>query len=587
MERQVDMQESARGCGPATRIARVGWPVLVAAVAFGAYANALPNGFVYDDVPQVLQNPWIRDARSIPAIFTSGAWDYAGTSSNYYRPVMHLAYLAAHAIFGLWAPGFHLVNVLLHVVASVLVYLLAARILRPDGAGPVPGDRALAAAAGLLFAVHPIHTEAVAWVSAVPDLALTVFSLGSLLLYAALPSGRVPSLDPRYLASVGLFVLASLSKETALLLPAILATWDWAIRRERPASAARVKGYLPYLAVVAAYVLLRVAALRGVAPVSRHQDLTGAEVALNVLPLLARYAGMLLLPVGLTAFHGFRPVTSLLDPAALAATFAGLAVLAGGILLAVRGGRRAAFACALMVVPLLPVLYVRALGENPFAERYLYLPSAGFVLLLAIGATAVRDAWPRSGPALALGAAALLLACAVGTVRRNPVWATDLSLWQDAAAKSPDAPIPHYNLATYLQAEERLDEAAAEYRRAIALQPSPVAYASLGEVYRRLGRLDDAVHVLELALGSDPGYAPAHGNLGLAYLDLDRPGAALEHLEAAVALAPGDSALLNNLGRAYERAGMSERAARSYEAALRADPGNAVARRNLGALLGR
>ena len=177
-------------------------------------------------------------------------------------------------------------------------------------------------------------------------------------------------------------------------------------------------------------------------------------------------------------------------------------------------------------------------------------------------------------------------AYSLGTVERNPVWRSDLALWEDAAIKAPDSALAQYNLGTALQASGDRDRAIAAYLRAAALQPSPLPWNNLGVLYREAGATAASIEALQQALRYDPRYHPAHSNLALAYLDLGLVEPALAHLRLAVQLAPDHADYLNNLGRALESAGRTGEARQSYENALRIDPGNAAARRNLAALLG-
>ncbi len=576
--------EASRPTVVARGRARSTWIGLVVLSAVAVYLGTLGHGFVYDDAEQIVRNPWIRDPRSIVAIFTSGSWDYVGVRSNYYRPVMHLVYTAGYSLFGLWAPGYHLLNVAFHAGAAALVFLVAEHLLARGGRSP-RAVLALATAAGLLFATHPIHTEAVAWIGGVPDLCLTLFGLLSLYLYATCRDDRIPSATPRYVGSVVAFLLAALSKETALVLPGVLVAYDLAFRRDGVRAATRLKGYAPFAAVVLVYLGLRLNALGAFAPVHKHAELTPYELAVNVGPLLAGYLEALVLPLRPSAFHSFTPVTSLLGLRASVSMLVTLAAVALGVLLLVRR-RRALLAWALVFLPLLPVIYVPALGDNPFAERYLYLPSVGFVLALAMGAQGVIAAFPRWATGLLVAGAAAVGAYSLGTVERNPVWRSDLTLWEDAATKSPDSALVHYNLGAALQASGDRDRAIAAYLRAVELQPGPLPLNNLGVLYREAGATATAIEVLQRALRYDPRYHPAENNLALAYLDLGLVEPALAHLRAAVQLAPNQADYLNNLGRALEDAGKVGEARQSYEAALRVDPANATARRNLAALLG-
>src|SRR5208283_1396362 len=156
---------------PASRLDRAQALLIAALVACATlpYLNILFNGFVYDDDTQVVLNPYLRSLRYLVKIFTTDVWSFAGeTVSNYYRPIMTFGYLVCYQLFGLRAFGFHLVSLLLHVLTVGLVFVVTERLT---------GDRVWAFVAGALFALHPIHTESVAWIAAVTDLEVTFFYL--------------------------------------------------------------------------------------------------------------------------------------------------------------------------------------------------------------------------------------------------------------------------------------------------------------------------------------------------------------------------------------------------------------------------
>jgi tetratricopeptide (TPR) repeat protein len=472
-------------------------------------AGSLRNGFVYDDVPQVVRNPWIRDAGQLPTVFTTGAWDYAGTTSNYYRPMMHVVYMATYGLFGLDPRGFHAVNVVLHAAVCVVLFACTRGLFRLTGL-PARAAARLAAGAALLFAVHPIHTEVVYWIGGVPDLLVAVFLLAALHVYSSRPDEESLRGRLRLLAAVACFLLALLSKEVALVFPGILLAHDLAFRSWQQRGLRRqALAYLPFAVAFLVYFALRVNALGALAPVRRHAELGPFALLLNVFPLLGKYLYELLVPAGLTVFHAFDPVTSAGDARVLAGALAVLAFGALGLLLW-RAGGFGFLAWSVVLLPLIPVLYVPALGENPFAERYLYLPSAGFVWLLVIGAHRVTaGARSRWTPAVIAAGAVLFAVYSFGSVTRQAAWASDETLWTDAVQKSPDAAVAHYNLAVALQSGGRLQEAEQSYRSALRIQPSPVAWTSLGALYRQLGRTDDALIALQAALQLQPDYAPA------------------------------------------------------------------------------
>ena len=186
---KVKKSRQAPPPGPERATSRLDRPraLLIAALVACAtlpYLNILFNGFVYDDDTQVVQNSYVQSFRYLKEIFTTHVWSFRGlTVSNYYRPMMTFGYLVCYQLFGMQAYGFHLVSLLLHVLVVCLVFVLTERLT---------GDRVWAFVAGALFALHPIHTESVAWIAAVTDLELTFFYLLTFgfFLAVARPGGR-------------------------------------------------------------------------------------------------------------------------------------------------------------------------------------------------------------------------------------------------------------------------------------------------------------------------------------------------------------------------------------------------------------
>ncbi len=518
---------------------------IVLVVCLGAYSNSLLNGFVYDDRFQVVENPWIRDVASVPRMFLSSVWffRFGISGSNYYRPLMHLIYLIAYHTFGLRAWGFHLVNILFHVGNSLLVLRLAARCLgesreegglsrrpSPGGAGAglapgvggsgLPGLFSPPLMAALLFALHPIHTEAVTWVAGLPEISFTFFSLLSFHLYLE-SGGRWGGAYPLSLIS---FFLAALCKEPALMLPLVLIAHDHLLRQDRGRFRVPMTRYLPYGAVAALYLALRVHALGGLAPANRHAGLSAYQDLINIFPLLALYCGKLLLPIHLNAFPVYHPIDSVLGREGLLSILVGASLAAAG-LVAFRRDRAVLFSLLLVVLPLLPVLYLPAIPQY-LSERYLYLPSFGFVMLVTqLLAWAKRRIPGKATPWFLLGCALLPGLYFTGTFTRNPAWRDDYRLWTDTVRKSPDGAIPHNNLAVVLDKREELDEAVRHLRLAIAL---------------------------------DPAYADAHDNLGNVYMEKGLFGSAVREFEAAVRLDPANRSYREDLLAAEELARVSE-----------------------------
>lgn len=411
--------------------------LVVGLVAFVAYANTLANGFVFDDIPNILQNPWIKSTHFLREIFTHHVAGFdPGLATSYYRPAMHLFYLLTYQIVGLAPWGFHLVNVVLHAGASILALWVGSRAWRELAGGAPSADAAAHAGplvAALVFALHPVHTEAVAWLAGITDLSFALFSLLAFYLFA---TARRP-FDHRNLSAALAFLAATLCKEPAVMLPVVLLGYE--LLRRRTASPRRwndiLARLLPFVVAGALYMALRLSALGGFAPNLAHRELGAGATLANGVVLFASYCWTLIWPVGLNVLHTFVPLRSPLAPTLLLS----LAAVVGMIAASLWWRRRPMVLLGMLVVvvPLLPTLYIPALGEGVFAERYLYLPVFGFGLLVAQLVTAVARR-PGHAATLCIVAATLLLAAyGAATISRNRVWRDDLTLWTDTAAKSP------------------------------------------------------------------------------------------------------------------------------------------------------
>lgn len=546
---------ASAGFGPALSNG-AGWlaMLLLAAVAAAVYANTLGNGFVNDDEHLVLLNPWLESFRSVATIFGEDAWGFVPGPpiAEFYRPLMHLFYLVTYQLCGPRAWGFHLVNVLLHAANTILVYLLAIRWVgggveterTADRAAYLPG-RWLPFVAALLFGVHPVHTEAVAWIAALPELAFSLFGLSALYLHAA-PGAASPR---RLGAAAALFLLALLAKETAITLLAIAVVQDRIVRRETGVLGFDGRRLMPFLGATGLYLLLRARVLTGDSIAASHSwNLDPAQWLLNVLALFADYLRLLLLPVDLLYWRPFRPLTSFATAEGLIALLVGLG-FTGAVVLAWRRSKLAVLALAWIVAPLTPTFLLDRFPRTPFAERYLYLSVLGFALLVAMAWAAVARRRALRGVA-AVTLVAVTAAYATATVARNQVWADAYTLFMDSVRKAPDTPRPPLALASRLVVAGRYDEALALHRILTALEPDHAGHHSaMAGALSIAGRSDEALAHFRKAVALRPD-DPYHRNL--LGIELARRGEldeARRELEAAVRLAPQEPVYRNNLER--------------------------------------
>jgi tetratricopeptide (TPR) repeat protein len=543
-----------------------------------AYGNSLFNGFVYDDLMQVLQNPWVTNIRFLPQIFSHDVWGYHGgrNNSSFYRPLMNVILMLDHYVFD-WRPwGYHLVNILFHAANSLLVFLLASRLF------PVTNSLiSVPLLSSLFFAVHPIHTEAVAWVCGITDNSYAFFFLLAVLLYA---SAAGSTRNWRYILSLISFMLALLCKEPAVLLPGILLALDYALPGPREALSRRVNRYAPYLIILVLYLAIRSYALGELVPVKSQSGYDGAAYPMNVVLLFTQYVGKMLWPVNLSALHPFHPVSSLWEPRELLGIAVALAFVAAGAA-TFKKNRTMFFGLTLFVLPLLPALHLPVLGRSPLGERYLYLPSAGFLLVLAMLTVWLHD---HAGRYRVIVLSLVLITTTwytAQTVRRNTVWKDNITLLGDNVK---NAPADESMLEAYVGAlvpEARYDEIIEAYQRFVAVNPtSERAFFNLGVALHMKRRLSEAeaAYKKSLALeGSGPSAHVTYFRLGVAELEEGRLDDAIAHLQTSAQQAPLEAAYHSTLGAAYLRKKRYDDAIREFETTLQLTPGDAASRLNL------
>lgn len=547
---------------------------------FAVYFNTLSNGFVYDDEDQVLANPWIRDARYLPEIFTSNAWAYTGQAANYYRPVMHIAYMINFHLFGLNPTGFHFVNILLHSLNSILVYYVFLLLLNRHDPENAPAHPCSSFLGALLFATHPIHTEAVAWVSGIPELTFTFFGMLSLLIFIR-SRGKTasPSWADSIVSALMLFI-ATLCKETALVLPVLLLVYDRMFPEKRLRLPGSVQRYVPYIALALVYFGLRYHALQGMAPVKRHAELSGYQYLINVFPILLKYVEKLILPVGLNVFYAFHPLGSIWNAIGVGSVFFSM-VLLFLLFVSYKKSSMAFLGILVTLIPLLPALYIPGLGENPFAERYLYFSSIGFVLLMVLGVDLLRSSRPKITVPVVVACCMVSAAYSYGTIDRNRDWKDDYTLWEDTVRKSPDAPIPNYNFGLLLYHRGEIDKAIRYYQNALRLEPSARVYTDLGLAYVSKGFIDEGIRLYQKAIWLDPQYPLAYNNLGVALNEKGLVEESISPYLMAIRLSPKYADAYNNLGYSYLLLGRKAVAVECFRTALQLDPNHVSAQNNL------
>ena len=571
--------------------ARTGAVVTLLLVSVSIYLNGLSNGFVRDDVAQILGNPWIGELGHFPDFFLSSSYGFQDIGLNFYRPMMFLLFSVVYWLFGPGPFGFHLAAVLLHAATTITVFYVTALLHQKQANAAETGFAQTGSlkvpfCAALLFAAHPIHTEAVNYIAAVQDVTFSLFYLLSFYFYLKADN----RLGGPLAVSILFFLLACFSKEPGLTLPLLLVAYDYTFGRGLNTSSMR--RYAPYVIAGLVYLALRTFALGGFAPASGTEAELNLEYLVNVPFLFALYLGKLLVPINLNAFYDLSPLASSLAWRMIVASV-GAAGFAAALYL-LRRNRLAFLGLLWILIPLLPVFHIQALGNHIFAERYLYQPSVGFVIVFSVvvmggaqylASRTLRGAGGVGGAASVALAAVLVVAAlySIGVVKRNPVWKSNLTIWQDTAEKSPGSAMARYNLGNAFYRHNRTDDAIGEFTEAVRLSPG---YASarnnLGLAYLKKGLLPDAIEELSKAVRLSPVRPNYHANLGNAYLASGRTIEAIEEYDRALDIRPDSPHTLDALQSAYERLGPVDEAIAKLKAALELRPDDAESRLSLG-----
>lgn len=618
----------------------------LALVAIAVYWDAHDNEFVWDD-PIVFERqlPYFDSAKNIflppPSIPQFG--------THYYRPTIVLTYLLDEKLAAaFWDDEerltarqivYHTSCIVYHALATVLVFLLG--LVVHDAAGLRRDDPFrlwASAAAGLLFAVHPIHVESVAWMAGRSDVICGIFFLAAticLLLHAR--KGGVPLAVLAGVCALG----AMLSKETgvglALLAPLIVllvrgetaaadvdaqreAKLDRAERRRRDRAAHSVAAHhvsLRWLSLVtiagatALYFALRNAAIESMRSPAFGQVMEAAKTTLAqkieiLLEVVAFYAVKTIWPLPQSAFIPEGPSGPLWILIGIATGAGFLALLALGRSRGASGWARESLVGALFITALAPSLAIAVfkISETPIAERYLYIPSAGACLLAAFVFARLVSAWTTRAAAsertvaraalLPMAIAAVIaVPASLATMARVDVWATDLAFWEDTVAKAPDQGLPHLHLGIRLSQLERFDEALASYERALEtyddIEGRTKALNNSASLHVRLGNYEHAIDLCRRALEMDATYPTPYYNWALAALSLGeretttearraRLAEALEKLQAAVKLNPRYTKARYQLGRILAQLGRNDLAMEHLRVAAQIDPTSAEGR---------
>jgi Tfp pilus assembly protein PilF len=608
----------------------------VSLVTFAVFLPSLRNEFVnYDDGNYVYENPFIRslDMKLLKSAFT-------GFFVSNWHPLTWLSHAFDYAMWGLNPLGHHLTNNVFHAVNTFLVVLLVVRLIEVVTNHPCPsltkegnlaadtynsppilggvaegrGGKLIAAGiTGLLFGLHPIHVESVAWVSERKDLLCAFFYLAGLLAYLSYTDNITPS-SPSYLFSSAnppecgkrgwrsqgrycltllFFTLALMSKPMAVSLPFVLLILDWYLFR-------RIRSFktfwtvstekLPFLALTFISSFLTISGQEAGGAIASLDDLPLASRVIVAFGSLISYLVKIALPFNLVPFYPYPQSISLSSLEHSIPIVIVLVVTATCI--ALIGKQKLWMSVwSYYVITLIPVLGIVHVGAQSMADRYTYLPSLGPFLVIGL---MVAQAYEKVSDLnhwkvvsrmviLFIGVTAIV-SMSYMTITQIGIWKNSITLWTHVIEKeSGRVPIAYKNLGHAYAAQGLYNMAIEQYRNALNLRPDYVeAHNNLGNAYLSTGLVDMAIEQFQVALRLEPDYAPAHYNLANAYKSKGQLDMAIEQYQAALRLKPDYAPAHYNLGNAYKSKGQLDMAIGQYQAALSLKPDYAEAHFNLG-----
>ncbi|HIL09502.1 MAG TPA: hypothetical protein EYG11_12445 [Candidatus Latescibacteria bacterium] len=505
--------------------------LLIAIAVLGTYANSLDNGFQYDDRHSIVENHHLRSLDNVAHYFTHPEYFSRDADKAMYRPLLLVTFALNYA-WGQYEVGsYHLVNIALHLGCALLVWGLLRRLQQPP---------CMSLFGALFFAVHPIASEPVNYISSRSELLAAFGVLAGLVLYLRAEE-RASSVY--YAVSVLCFAVGLLSKSIALVLPVWIVLWQW----QRGQIAASWTRLWPYVLIAAGYVLIiRSFLVKAVLadPVRSWPEQIGTQVK-----ALVYYSMLFFAPFRLNVDHGFT--VSALDDVVV--YLGGLAI--GSLFLLLGGLSR--MGLLWILAALLPTLVVPL--NVLVNEHRLYLPLVGLVIALL----GMRSLQKMHG--LRWGGPVVLLLLALLTIERNQIWHDEISLWGDAADKNTSSVRPQIYLGNAARHLGQSRRAEYHYRRALQLEAEhPVVHANLGNVYQDLQQYDLAIETFSGLLADHPEMTDVHYSLGRAYQFAGQSEQAQAQYHVLPDSSPHRRLADNNLGTIHEGAGRIDSALYYY-----------------------
>ena len=530
--------------------------VLVVIIIGLVYSNSLFNSFIWDDFLVIVDNNFIKSWKNFPLVFTDSYLSpfvkkgccffvdaSSGSGETSYRPVVTLSYFLDYSLWKLNPFGYHLTSLILHMINALLVYFLANLLIK---------NRQAALLGALLFALHPVNSEAVNVIAFREDLLAFLFYLFSFLLYLKSNSGGQGRNLWLYLLSLASFFLALFSKETAVTLPLVIILYDCYFSGGGREILVRFKQrYLGYFGVLFFYIWVRFFLITNTTePALGYLGGSFYTNFLTMSRVAGEYIKWMIFPAGISAIpsnQSYLVSGSLFSPAVLfsvALIIASFAV----IIKTYKSSKEISFFMLWFFLALLPVSNIVPI-PNYIASRYLYLPAAGFCFLVAVllNKTAALRVF-SSGLAIII-----LISYSGIAFISNFTWRNNLVFYSKMAREFPENALAHLDLGDAFKKRGLPDRAISEYKTAISLNPALVeAYNNLGATLGDTGRHKEAIECFMQGLEIAPDYLKLYDNLAVTYTRIKEWGQARKSWEKTLQIDPQYKTAIENLRKLKE-----------------------------------
>jgi protein O-mannosyl-transferase len=524
--------------------------VVLLIVSFFIYAPSMSGDFIIDDVPQVRDNPYIRDISNISRFFTKGLWENSAlevTTEKRYLPMTLVPMLLNYKLWGNNPFGYHVFLLLLHLANTCLVYALIRKL--------VTGSAMAATVGAAIFVLHPTKVGSVAWIIGGVEPLVTFFLLGAMLAHQSFVNSFNNKKEWRYLLlSLICFQLALWSKEVAIAFPLIVVTYDLIYRKKIDWPAAFL-----HTLVVVVYLIARSLVL-GETGKTEGIDVSQFSRAID---FALGYSELLVFPIDVP-FYLQPPEHSVSSVLGIVSAI-GIVMLAGFCWRAFDMGRRKAFAFSViwMIVFFWPAIILAFYTDGYYSPRYLYVPSVGVAIFVAVFYDYMNAAYPRLKTPIMVSCALIVASYGLATWKEIPVWHDNGMIYRRITEVAPENAVGFIGLGQFQF--NRGDYVAAERNFLLALQKAKTpelrveSMVVLGTINGINNNLDQSESYLQEAVKIDPGNSEGWSGLGNLAWIRGRPYEAISFYEKALSVRPNNYEAAMNLAIAYDKTGQSQR----------------------------